>query len=126
MTHFFLGQIARQAVKVDAQTQRIDRPETLSQKRPHSAGQDITRASAGHTGIAGEVDVDTARRLCDETAEALESDVNCSFGSEGPNRLQPVALDIGSGASEKSRRFSGVRGQEDGAAGWESWAVASF
>src|SRR6202790_4934335 len=86
----------------------------LRDQAGYHSRQNVSRASACHSRIAGGIHPDGAIGRSDQGAMPFEHDNQLMFASEFSRNLQTVHLNFGNAQAGQARHFSRVRGDNEG------------
>src|SRR5438132_1361352 len=103
------GDVAREPVQVDGGLEGGAGRHAARQEGAQDPREDIAGPAARHPRIAGRIHEDAPVGIADRAPGPLEDDVDAMARGELTDRLEPVTLDVGHGASEQARHLPGVR-----------------
>src|SRR5712691_8069081 len=103
------GDVAREPVQVDGGLEGGAGRHAARQEGAEDPCEDIAGPAARHPRISGRVHEDAPLGIADRAPGPLEDDVDTMARGELTDRLEPVTLDVGHGASEQARHLPGVR-----------------
>src|SRR5256712_9287816 len=103
------GDVAREPVQVDGGLEGGAVRHAARQEGSEDPREDIAAPAARHPRIAGRVHEDAPLGIADRAPGPLEDDVDTMARGELADRLEPVTLDVGHGASEQARHLPRVR-----------------
>src|SRR5437870_559237 len=103
------GDVAREPVQVDGGLEGRAGRHAARQEGAEDPREDIAGPAARHPRIPGRVHEDAPVGIADRAPGPLEDDVDPMARGELTDRLEPVTLDVGHGASEQARHLPRVR-----------------
>src|SRR5208337_945414 len=123
----FTRYVSRQSMKIDSESGGFERLLRMlrNQAGDHS-GEDVSRASGGHAGIAGGIHPDGAIGRGDQGAMSLEHDDQLMLAGEVTRNIQTVRLNLGNTPAGHAHHFTRVRRDHDGSSAAVELVGCSF